>query len=351
MLFTPHLFAFRKDGLREKLTATSLGGQKLCLVPRGQCSFRRIKITGNNKKSLKAAEFRVRQEADLGENKFIIKPDDSGHYAGVWGFKSDSRHKGRYIPESLALSQQSEGVHLITLIDGFEGQVWDAGNIVASRWWAKKPDSKKWTTFLHSVQAKHDIDFVSLPSAKTLKYRTNFPIFKMDKERALDLFSPSKLGLLLVLGFGCGFLFLSGQYVRNKIELQTVSNEIEAISSVTAQISSDRRRALANSRAAQKYNILGHPGTFFLGLDDVATILDSKGLLIERISYDSGEMEIRLRSSQEIDIPDMVAKLESKPSLADVSIGLAPGNAILITAEAVSPYEYPLRRDSKEAAR
>jgi len=109
MLFTPHLFAFRKDGLREKLTATSLGGQKLCLVPRGQCSFRRIKITGNNKKSLKAAEFRVRQEADLGENKFIIKPDDSGHYAGVWGFKSDSRHKGRYIPESLALSQQTDG--------------------------------------------------------------------------------------------------------------------------------------------------------------------------------------------------------------------------------------------------
>jgi len=95
MLFKPQLFTFLKDGMRQNLTASSLVGQSICLMPRGQCSFRRIKLSGNRKKALQAAAFRVRQESDSNENKFAIIADSDGKKASVWGFRTHNKHKGR----------------------------------------------------------------------------------------------------------------------------------------------------------------------------------------------------------------------------------------------------------------
>lgn len=340
MLFTPNLFFFRKDGIRQSLTTSSFGGQKICLIPRDQCSFRRIRISGKRAKYLKAAEFRVRQESGLGENRFIIIPDADGKRASVWSFKSDRRHKGRYIPESLALSKYDEGVRLVSLSKGFEGQVWSGGQIVSSRWWVKKPDHRKWSSFLYSSQDEYDVGFESMPSAQTLPYRTDFPLFHMDKERVASLFSPANLSRVIALGLSCIFLFISGQYLRNQLSLKQVENHIFDLSPVTAQISSERRRAMANLRKAMKYNIVGHSGTFILGLNDIVSAMDGKGLVIERINLSSSDLEIRFQSSEDIDVPKVVAALEASQSLTNVSIALSNQDHVILIAELVEPYDY-----------
>jgi len=340
MLFTPHLFVFRKDGTRQSLSASSLGRQHLCLVPREKCSFRRIKIAGKHKKALQAAEFRVRQQSDSNENQFIIVPDASGARAGVWGFETREQHKGRYIPESLALTSFDSGVRLITLMQGFEGQIWDEGRLVGSRWWAQKPDPKKWAAFLHSVQGESEIDFQSMPEAQTLPYRTDFPRFKINKARLADIFAPVKLGGIIALGLGCWFLFISGQYFKYQLAMKRTTNDIESLSSFTAQISSERRRAIANRRQAEKYNVIGHSGAFLLGLGDLTSVLDGKGLLIERMTMNSNELEIRLRSSDNIDIPVLVTQLEAKRSLSNVNIGIGVGGVVVLTADLIAPFDY-----------
>ena len=341
MLFKPQLFTFHKDGKRQNLTASTLAGQSICLMPRGQCSFRRIKLSGNRKKALQAAAFRVRQESDSSENKFTIIADANGKKASVWGFRTHDNHAGRYIPESISFKPMSAGARIVKLTEGYEGQVWEQGSLIASRWWIKPPSPKGWVSFLHSFENPQESNYQKIPDIQELPYRTNFPIFEMDQARAAQLFSPANLGGIVALGLICGALFISGQFLRNEMTLRTVEGDIEALSTVTSQISAERRQALANIRQSQKYTAIGHSGTVLLGLADASLVLDKKGLLIEKMTMRSGAFEIQMRSSGEIDIPALVMALEAQPSLANVSMALGFREVVTITADLVSPYDYP----------
>ena len=162
MLFKPQLFTFHKDGKRQNLTASTLAGQSICLMPRGQCSFRRIKLSGNRKKALQAAAFRVRQESDSSENKFTIIADANGKKASVWGFRTNDNHAGRYIPESISFKPMSTGARIVKLTEGYEGQVWEQGSLIASRWWIKPPSPKGWVSFLHSFENPQELSLIHI---------------------------------------------------------------------------------------------------------------------------------------------------------------------------------------------
>ena len=340
MLYKPQLFTFLKDGMRQNLTASSLVGQSICLMPRGQCSFRRIKLSGNRKKALQAAAFRVRQESDSNENKFTIIADSDGKKASVWGFRTHNKHKGRYIPESISFEPMTTGSRIVKLTEGYEGQIWEEGSLIASRWWFKRPNPKGWVSFLHSFENSQESDFQQIPEVQELPYRTDFPFFEMDKTRASQLFSPANLGGFVAMGLVCGAFFISGQYLRNEMTLKTVEGDIAALTTVTSQISADRRQALENIQLSQKHTILGHSGTVLLAMADLSVVLDKKGLLIQNFTMRSGALEIKLQSNGDIDIPALVVALESQPSLANVSMAFGLREIVTITADLVSPYDY-----------
>lgn len=52
------------------------------------------------------------------------------------------------MPETLLRGAAADGSRLVTCLSGVEGQVWQRGQLVHSRWWAGAPDLSGWNAFL-----------------------------------------------------------------------------------------------------------------------------------------------------------------------------------------------------------
>lgn len=61
--------------------------------------------------------------------------------------------KVELLPEPMMCDARPDGMHLLVGDDGFEGQCWSAGWLVASRWWPQAPDAVGWQEFVRSVPA------------------------------------------------------------------------------------------------------------------------------------------------------------------------------------------------------
>jgi len=51
------------------------------------------------------------------------------------------------LPETLLHPVRADGVWLVACQDGCEGQIWQAGHLIHSRWWPARPDAMAWINF------------------------------------------------------------------------------------------------------------------------------------------------------------------------------------------------------------
>ena len=135
MLFTPYLFKLNNSHKKDFIGRRSLLGQSVCVIPRSDCSFRRIKIAKYSKKTLQALRLRVAREANQEEDSFTILVDNDRRHASVWGYKKPGDITGRCLPESLARKPLKDGARLVNSVKGYEAQLWKNGSVISSRWW------------------------------------------------------------------------------------------------------------------------------------------------------------------------------------------------------------------------
>ncbi|MCB2106158.1 MAG: hypothetical protein KDE14_00600 [Rhodobacteraceae bacterium] len=79
---------------------------------------------------------------DNGENSLINRAIAN---AGL------NRSSVKVLPEALVRAPLQSGVRLVAAIDGYEGQVWNDGVILASRWWKNKPKREEWISFVRTA--------------------------------------------------------------------------------------------------------------------------------------------------------------------------------------------------------
>lgn len=60
------------------------------------------------------------------------------------------------IPETLMRPPQADGTSLLQGAEGFEAQHWQAGQLLASRWWPHLPSEADWIQFLRSLPGQHE---------------------------------------------------------------------------------------------------------------------------------------------------------------------------------------------------
>ena len=102
MLFTPRLFVLNGQKERDTIRKPALIGQSVCLVPRADCSFRRLRLAGRSADAKKAAILKVQNEALADEDgiKLVLdKVSPSAEnaqqpYASVWGYATHPAHLG-----------------------------------------------------------------------------------------------------------------------------------------------------------------------------------------------------------------------------------------------------------------
>jgi len=345
MLFTPHLLLVNEQKA-STIRKPALFGQAVYVIPRGDCSFRRVRLSGSGREAKAAALMRARSEALPGEDgsNLVIDaapsetPSGAGALmAGLWNFPTSPNYKGRYLPETLAQQPHSDGARIVRGVSGFEGQIWAASDLVASRWWNRAPTDRDWDGFIRAAQEALGALNMPRPAPTQVPWRDDLPIFDIDRERLSQIFSPRNLGTALAAGLLCGGFYVSGQYLRESLVLRSVESKTAELRSDTQQIQSERRRALTNMGLVKRYRGLGDNGTILAGLAGVANVLGQIDLGIERATYREGALELLLKGDTDISVPDVVTLLEAEPTLSNVSLALEAGDAIILNATLRAP--------------
>jgi len=339
MYFTPHLFHLDNTGQKQSLHTPQIWGQDVYILPRSKCSFRRVTLSSRKKNARDAVQLRLKKEAISANSKFRLVLDHSGRKAGAWECQTPpaSVHKGRVLPESLAREPLNNGARAVQCLEGIEGQVWQDGNLNASRWWPDVPSQVQWTAFMRAAQVELETQDITRPEISNIPFRSNLPLLEFEQDRLAEIFSPLHLAVVSALVLGGIGAFLSGEYLRNISALQMTLKDKTELSATAEQILSQRRRALGNMAHAQQHHALGHQGALVLMLKDMADVLEENELQIERLRLRDQQLELNLTGDIDISVPDMVSRLEATSSLHNANIALERQQLITIRAQMTPP--------------
>lgn len=330
------------------LRPAKIWGQTITVIPRQDCSFRRIDLKGRGQSATQAAYFKARREALEDEDSFKIIPDRSGarsgawsgERAGLWGFKNPNPTRSRCLPETLAREGFDTGCRLVKTLSGFEGQVWQDSNLIGSRWWRSLPSQQKWVGFLRACESETNFEFdlTAVPRPEEIGFRENLPPIEFDRDYLSTVFSPMNLAGFAATVLMCGFVFVSAQYVQSTLALKSIEKKISDTSDDTNKILSQRRRALGNMVAAKRYFELGHEGEFLLGLSTLSKPLSEKGLKILIASYSDKTIKLQLVGETDIPVSELVKTLEAREVLQNVNIAIPSSGRLTVSSDIVDLY-------------
>lgn len=334
MLFMPQLITFDDAGQAVSLTKRTGISQKICVVPRSQCVFKRLRLKGKGKPAKLALQIQVQKDVDIADVRTRIEEEKNSDFVGVWAFPSQFGYVGRYLPESLAVTPMQDGVRLVKCLEGVEGQVWKSEALIASRWWPAAPNIRAWSLFLQASNIESDQAEVPAPIA--LPYRQNLAVFETSQEQLMHVFSPQRLLAASGVIAACVFLFLAGRFINYTTSLSRLENEVAQTSESAQTVLSQRRAALENIVTPLKLYDVGDQGILLTTLYGVSESLDEAGLILSSLSIVNDELEAVFRGETDLSGPDIVTQLEAVPTLSDVNVsfdvrGNLTVNAILVS--------------------
>jgi hypothetical protein len=241
------------------------------------------------------------------------------------------------LPES-ALQPLGDGVRVIECLDGVEGQCWEQGSLVASRWWPCPPDSRGWVLFQRGAAVGPDRLNTNQPPAAALPWLarpwTSSPTEGWGGIGNVDLpFAAAGIAVVLLIGYAyLGAESLRLIWDRSAVEGQIAVHSAEAAPAVEARIA-----ALGNAAAIQRLHQLDpYPSQLAL-MARVAEILPKNEAHLTEWSYDRGRLEMTVAADHPLDAVFFVRVLERVDRFKAVSVERAGGDNSLRIRLSVEP--------------
>lgn len=150
-------------------------GTRTIALPRSRCRFKWFRLASvPAPERLAALRIQALGWQPFESNDYALIVQGGGGLAIAWdraqandalGAAGFAPERSRLVPETLLREAGSEGVRLVRCSEGVEGQIWRAGALTASRWWAGLPDQAEWQLFLHAGAATPEESARALPAA------------------------------------------------------------------------------------------------------------------------------------------------------------------------------------------
>lgn len=329
------------------------------VLSRALCSFSRVRLTGKNAKARAAAKLGVafRQGYEDPQTRLAKDPNDPLR-AGVWswdgGFEFDrgaSAKTVRVIPETLARIPFDEGARLVRCIDGFEGQVWREGALIASRWWLSPPTAREWQHFMRAAQAPVESGDVDAPTPVDAPFRTDLPIIDFEPSNLQLTFAPARIAATAACIFVLVGMFEIAQLVTHSAAAAASRAQIQSTLDENSTAIEARRNALTAVGEIETFADVGATKPVALAFIAVATEFPADTTRISNFRVSGQELaaRIQLTENANIDIPDLVTRLEKNIILKDVFVERRNERTLSVTAavdvEAAASAETPPLRD------
>ena len=218
----------------------------------------------------------------------------------------------RILPEPALLAQAEDEVRLIETLDGVEAQCWVDGCLAASRWWPVLPDARAWVLFQRGASVSPERLATTVPSA----LRPGWLHRPWTKTRSSRSFHPTQVDLRLVAAGLAAFFLIAYAYEgakwwRSTSDLGGLAGEIATRSNAIEPVLDARTQALGNLAAIRVLRGLDRfPGQLAL-MARVAEVLPQNQARLTAWTYDRGQLDLDISSSQPLDVVKLVRTLES----------------------------------------
>ena len=199
------------------------------------------------------------------------------------------------LPEAvLRVRPDQDGVRLLQCLTGVEGQVWQQGILIASRWWLNVPNLLEWNNFLRArgfaiVATVPEIVELPLLDKPWGKPRGRFAGTQLRQEKLWLLLGAT----LFILLFGWQFISV-WKWQQSLTEIQA---KIDALSTQTTPILDARTQTLADKATAERLIGLNRYPSQLELIAQVAEKLPRNGAKLVEWFYQAGELRFTVESS------------------------------------------------------
>lgn len=201
------------------------------------------------------------------------------------------------IPESLLREPLSNGSRLIRCLDGVEGQFWQDGQLIASRWWPQPPDVHGWLSFQRDcgIDAGQQADTVSI---QDLPMQAQ-PWGKISVQPGSGAGIPAAEAIfycVLALALGLPAIYLGLQHVQISRATAARNAELAAIKQQASPLFAAREQAMASlARLKTIYALERYPQPLVL-MAPVAQTLSKDGAYVREWSMIEDKLKITVSS-------------------------------------------------------
>jgi len=302
------------------------GGRPEWVLTRGLCAY--TTLDGHSVPARRRAGF-----AQMAVSRWSPFADTQSHVewvgdrAMVWAWSRERVLAGadgellpmprRILPESLFRGQAlAGGEDLVGLEQGFEGRVWQAGMLTASRWWDAVPELDAWNDFRRGAglaPAAYVPTAVSAPLASS-------PWGPRGNRGMGELVSQQR-GLLAALAVGLATAFLAAPLVAGvalKVSIWQLQEDIAAREAAIAPILAAREAALADAKAVDALLRMRPPAGQTSLMAAVIGLIPGRWQLLKWHMPDADHLQVTLRMPA-VDPRTIVQAWEKSGRFAEVT--------------------------------
>lgn len=252
-----------------------------------------------------------------------------GHQALVWGWDAAKlnaaiasmglkRSKVQVLPETLLQPPVQSGLSLVRCLEGFEGQLWRAGQLSHSRWWPQTPSTDEWLMFQRDAglppseqQAQPAAPRVHpLASGPWLKASHGSDTSALQTER-LAFAMAAMLLLVPTLWFGMGWYQLRAQ-------VEQLSTEKLQLQSQATPIAQARSQALDHQARIQALrSLVPYPEQLVL-MAKVTQVLPQDKSFLKDWDFQGRQLKFTVSSVAEVSATNIIGLLQQAGPFRDV---------------------------------
>lgn len=335
----PHLVAPSSDGRTRVLTSGPRFGGAIHVVPRGLCQYSRKAMPRTDAKGREAARQQARFESRFANPQVITRAHRASASPGevvVWSWdqarlaapraaQTPSGESLRALPETLVREKMNSGVRLVEGLDGYEGEIWFNGELIATRWWRDPPGEGAWSEFM--VGARTQFPGANLwemelpltpPTPVQPRWRQDVAWADDNWRTAAARITPGRLAVIVGVVALAPTACQAARFTRLSAESQTLSAEVEEGRRSAGEWLAQRRRAQRDAQQVADSQALGDDVAVLYALSDLGAVLKDQGAAVSQVRLTDGEMVISLSGGSRGDMAALITRLEASLSWQDV---------------------------------
>lgn len=291
---------------------------KVSVVPRASCRLERVWMPARTQEGLNAARLALsRNNLRAGEAVFLEPPPGPGAgYVNAWICAPGSvMSNAVWVPEGFLRLPGTTGTRLVQCSEGYEGQVWEGGVLLATRWWVLPPSAGDWHQFVDGADAAYglpetDADWRRVPDVEMVPWRSDLSLMSLGRDSLSRVFTPVKLAVAALLILALPFGYYLGSHLRLSFFMADAKGQIALLDARNQSISAAQKEAQSITAFATAMAAAGDPMMLADALSDLRQALGEKPATITFMDIAGSAAEVRLRDYPDNDIPDLVARLD-----------------------------------------